>query len=154
MSEMTNEMATYPCTVIGALTSNTDQTSSACDRFFSIHELVLAFLHETETPVLVNCQGVCRLWKGIIDRSNTLQENLFLTPVSPNKGEKRQSMCGSIQFSVHTFNRSLVFTNGFLCRRIDMVLGQANVVLATYRSFLGPAPALVLVLMHHQPLRG
>jgi hypothetical protein len=71
-----------------ALTSNTDQTSSACDRFFSIHELVLAFLHKTETPVLVNCQGVCRLWKGIIDRSNTLQENLFLTPVSPNKGEE------------------------------------------------------------------
>lgn len=81
------EMALYPCTVERALIENPDRTSSACDRFFSIHELVLAFLHETDTPDLVNCQGVCRLWNGIIDRSIPLQESLFLKPVSSNKEE-------------------------------------------------------------------
>jgi len=88
MSEMADDMATCPCAVTGAFTNDTDQILSACDRFFSIHELVSAFLHETDTPALVNCQRVCQLWKGIIDRSKTLQENLFLTPVSLDKGEE------------------------------------------------------------------
>jgi hypothetical protein len=88
MNETVNEMATNPQAVTAASTSNTDQIDSACDRFFSIHELVSAFLHEADTLVLVNCQGVCQLWKGIIDRSKTLQENLFLTPVLLKEGEE------------------------------------------------------------------
>jgi hypothetical protein len=81
-------MATCPDPVKGAFTSDTDRIISACDRFFSIHELVSAFLHKADTLVLVNCQGVCQLWKGIIDRSKTLQENLFLAPVSLKEGEE------------------------------------------------------------------
>jgi hypothetical protein len=71
MSEMADKMATCSA-VTGAF--NKFQILSACDRFFSIHELVSAFLHEADTPVLVNCQRVCQLWKGIVDRSRKLQE--------------------------------------------------------------------------------
>jgi hypothetical protein len=53
-------------------------TSNACERVFSIIELVSVFLHQAETPVLLNCQRICRLWKTIIDESSELQEHLFL----------------------------------------------------------------------------
>ncbi|KAK5126801.1 hypothetical protein LTR85_009735 [Meristemomyces frigidus] len=52
----------------------------ACDRFFSIDELVTLLLHQAPTRVLINCQVVCTLWNTIITRSPVLQKKLFLLP--------------------------------------------------------------------------
>lgn len=54
----------------------------ACERFFSIDELVALFLHQAPTLVLVNCQRVCTLWHSIITTSPALQKSLFLLPSS------------------------------------------------------------------------
>lgn len=58
------------------------ESMSACSRFFSIVELVSLFLHQTETPALVMCQRVCRGWQEIIQKSQELQEHLYLKPSS------------------------------------------------------------------------
>lgn len=60
----------------------------ACDRFFSIDELLTIFLESAPTLVLLNCQRVCRKWNQIIADSPLLQENLFLEPTE-NKGSRR-----------------------------------------------------------------
>lgn len=55
---------------------------SARARFFAIHELVLHFLLQADTAVMVNCQRVCRLWNDMIEKEEALQEILFLLPSS------------------------------------------------------------------------
>ncbi|EME44575.1 hypothetical protein DOTSEDRAFT_129701 [Dothistroma septosporum NZE10] len=52
----------------------------ACNRFFAINELVTIFLEHATPRVLVNSQRVCRVWNVIIQKSDTLQEHLFLKP--------------------------------------------------------------------------
>lgn len=53
----------------------------ACDRFFSIHELVALFLHSAPPLVLLKCQRVCKLWNEMITQSQICQENMFLKPI-------------------------------------------------------------------------
>ncbi|KAF2627230.1 hypothetical protein BU25DRAFT_431786 [Macroventuria anomochaeta] len=66
--------------------------SAACNRLFSITELVDMFLNRCSTHALLNCTMVCRNWKGIISRSKSLQEQLFLKHI-----EVKDSITGSIR---------------------------------------------------------
>lgn len=59
----------------------------ACDRFFSIHELVALFLHSAPPLVLLKCQRVCKLWNQMIAQSQTCQENMFLKPLKQDFSE-------------------------------------------------------------------
>lgn len=75
-------------------TSRLATMASARDRFFSIAELVyLVLSYKDHSPaMLVNCQGVCRLWKDTIDQSSILQEKMFFRPVEEGeKGEGSQT---------------------------------------------------------------
>lgn len=65
-------------------TGDADEMMSACDRLFATHELVSLFLRQADPSVLISCQGVCQLWNKMIHKSQTLQENLFFTPVLPD----------------------------------------------------------------------
>lgn len=55
-------------------------TFDACNRFFSIDELLTLFLESAPPLVLLHCQRVCRKWNHIIADSTLLQQNLFLEP--------------------------------------------------------------------------
>lgn len=55
-------------------------------RFFLIHELVGLCLEQADTLGLINCLRVCRLWKDIIERSQSLQERLFMVPMQHVQG--------------------------------------------------------------------
>jgi len=72
--------------------SREESPGEACDRFFSIDELVSIFLHQAPTTVLVNCLRVCTLWHTITTTSPVLQERLFLKPASRTRG--RYGDCG------------------------------------------------------------
>lgn len=61
-----------------ASSTDREQVFQACDRFFAIPELVEIFLEKASIQVLMNCQRVCNAWKGAIDRSDRLQEALFV----------------------------------------------------------------------------
>jgi hypothetical protein len=61
----------------------------ACDRFFSIPELVNLFLEQCSTKVLLNCTLVCCDWEYNIRRSKLLQEHLFLEPDGTPRSETR-----------------------------------------------------------------
>lgn len=62
----------------------------ACDRFFSIPELVRMFLEECSTQVLLNCTLVCNDWNKIITGTDCLQEHLFLKPARSVEGVRRK----------------------------------------------------------------
>jgi len=64
--------------------------NEACDRFFSIPELVRLFLHECTVQVLLTCTLVCNDWNEIITGTDSLQEHLFLKPASSSDGVRRK----------------------------------------------------------------
>jgi hypothetical protein len=61
--------------------------SNACDRFFSIAELLRIFLGNCSPLVLLNCTRVCRTWNTTIAESTQLQQSLFLEPSCDKSGE-------------------------------------------------------------------
>jgi hypothetical protein len=60
---------------------------AACDRFFSIAELLNIFLENCSPLVLLNCTRVCRSWNTTIAGSTQLQQTLFLEPCYDESGE-------------------------------------------------------------------
>jgi hypothetical protein len=58
----------------------------ACDRFFSIAELLDIFLAQCSPRVLLNCTFVCRTWSRRIRETTLLREHLFLEPIEPCEG--------------------------------------------------------------------
>lgn len=62
----------------------------ACDRFFSIPELVRMFLDECSAHGLLKCTMVCSDWNQIIRRTDLLQEHVFLKPADPGPGSCRK----------------------------------------------------------------
>ncbi|KAK4501194.1 hypothetical protein PRZ48_007001 [Zasmidium cellare] len=63
------------------------QTFDACDRFFSIDELLTLFLESSPPLVLLNCTRVCTKWNSIIIDSPLLQQNLFLEQVESEQDD-------------------------------------------------------------------
>lgn len=67
--------------------TDNQRSFDACDRFFSIHEMVSYFLHTAPPLVLLKCHRVCKLWNEIISDSEICQQNLFLEPVERDDAE-------------------------------------------------------------------
>ncbi|GIZ44668.1 hypothetical protein CKM354_000785900 [Cercospora kikuchii] len=79
--------------------SETEQAFEACDRFFSIPELVSIFLEHASTQVLLSCQRVCLSWNETISASQRLQENLFFSPTESDHDDIRINPVLSSHFS-------------------------------------------------------
>lgn len=62
----------------------------ACDRFFSIPELVRMFLDECSAHGLLKCTMVCSDWNNIIQGTDLLQQHLYLKPADSNLGSCRK----------------------------------------------------------------
>lgn len=92
----------YILVLIDIVTESPDQSMSACIQFFLLVELVTLFLSQTETPVLVKCQRVCRGWLEIIQKSQDLQEDLYFKPLSETEtGEEHLTVTLNPMMSTH-----------------------------------------------------
>ncbi|PSN63510.1 hypothetical protein BS50DRAFT_461933, partial [Corynespora cassiicola Philippines] len=80
-----------------------EPTFDACNRFFSVGELVDILFDNADIRTLLTCSRVCRQWNIHIEGSQKLQKNLFLTSEEPRTQAKGHLEAEEVQINPMLF---------------------------------------------------